>query len=291
MTNETGTELKENARQPLRRTLRDYALVVFAALIAALMLKSFVVEAYRIPSGSMERTLLPGDFLLVNKLAYGLRLPERIPLTNIRLAPFPLVTWSAPRRGEVVVFTLPMEQGTNYIKRCVGLPGDTITIHFGTLSVNGRELLLPENSASRFTATRFHPPAMPLFPEGSGFTADMYGPIGIPRKGVPVSVTPETFSMWENIIRNEGHAAELAPDGRVLIDGRETEHFTPEENYYFVLGDNRENSVDSRYWGFVPESHLVGEAILIYWSVQDDIDMAPQRFLGVRWERIGSFIR
>lgn len=260
------------------------ALVITVAL--ALILKTFVVEAFRIPSGSMENTLLVGDFLLVNKLAYGLKTPRYLPLTTQAI---PSVTFPAFRsvsRGDVLVFEYPGKRGdvtrdgpVYFIKRCIGLPGDTVAINSGTVIINGREVLMPMHAKSA-EGWLFH-------------DREVYGPVIVPKKGEVLHLTAENAGSLRNFLEREHHLLDIAPDGRILIDGVEANTYRVERDYYFVLGDNRGNSLDSRAWGFVPEDAIVGEALLVYWSWDPEVsdDGHHAKVGSIRWDRIGMLIR
>lgn len=293
----TAQSMRKNAARA--RTLLEYTKTVLITLAVALFLKAFVVEAFRIPSSSMEGTLHVGDFLLVNKLAYGIRTPRFIPLTN-----FVLPTWYAPvfrnpQRGDVVVFEFPGSadyadkgQPVNYIKRCVGLPGDDVEIRDGQVLVNGERFDFPH------TATQAQSLGSPnhrgrLFPWGAGFTEDQYGPVHVPRKGDRVELTADNLSRWRIIIQGEGHSVGFDVSGGILIDGRPAKEYIVKRNYYFVMGDNRANSLDSRYWGFVPEENLIGEALMVYWSWDPAVAVSNvwDKLKSIRWGRIGTIIR
>ena len=291
---------KARARKEILKDILEYLKAALITVAVAFALKVFVIEAYRIPSGSMENTLLIGDFLLVNKLAYGLRTPQYVPLTNIRLASAALPLYSEVERGDIVVFEYPngfeyleSEGQVNYIKRCVGLPGDTVLIREGRVFVNGRELTQPAHarlSDGKFLSlnTGVH-----LLPGGKGYTEDDYGPVVVPRSGDRIQLNAGSIDDWRSIIYLEGHRAFVASDGLVRIDGKEATEYVVEENYYFMLGDNRHNSLDSRFWGFVPDKNLIGEALMIYWSWDPEIAVADvaDKIGSIRWGRIGTFIK
>lgn len=284
-----------------RRRALDYAKTILLTLLVALMLKTFVVEAFRIPSGSMENTLLVGDFLLVNKIAYGLRTPRYVPLTNVAIPSIALPALKDVQRGDVIVFEFPGERGrrdnpesVNYIKRCIGLPGDTVEILAGRVFVNGRELTIPSHAKA---PNGFRSPhwqrSYRLFPPGAGFTEDRYGPLVVPRKGDVIRLDASSFERWRSFITREGYRTRLSNDGTIFLNDEEVTHYTVQHNYYFVLGDNRDNSLDSRYWGFVPEHNLIGEALLVYWSWDPDIVLSDffDKAGSIRWGRIGALIR
>jgi signal peptidase I len=195
------------------------------ALVLFLVVRTFVVEAFRIPSSSMERTLLVGDFLLVNKWVYG----AEIPFTHTRLPAL-----RAPQHDDVIVFDWPVDPDKAFVKRLVGLPGDTLRMMQGVLSRNGA--VLRERYVSRGTRT------------GSAFDTngdarDSWGPLVVPSR------------------------------------------------HLFVLGDNRANSLDSRYWGFVPDSLLRGAPWFVYYSFTPDSTERTPWLTRIRWARIGTTVR
>ena len=188
------------------------------AIILALFIKTSVVEAYKIPTASMEDTLLIGDFLLANKFVYGARLP----LVNWRLPAF-----SEPKRGDVVIFIYPGDGVTKYIKRCVGTPGDTIIVRDKMLYVNGQRFP-DENYAKYVDTTRNGKPNIQRRRPGGQNTRDNFGPYVVPP------------------------------------------------NSYFMMGDNRDNSADSRYWQSVHKNLILGEAILVHWSWNESLFPSPE---------------
>lgn len=195
-----------------KSTFREYTEAILIALVLAFIIRSFIVQAFKIPSGSMIPTLLVGDHILVNKFIFG----PQIPFTKIRFFPF-----QKPKRGEVVVFLEPTERKKDFIKRVIGLPGETIQVIDRKVHINGKPLKDEEYA--------YH--------ESSRLVRglDNHGPMKIP------------------------------------------------EDCYFMMGDNRENSSDSRVWGPVPFELMKGKAFMIYWSWN-----GPDR--NVRWERIGDLL-
>jgi signal peptidase I len=132
-----------------------------------------------------------------------------------------------------------------------------------------------------------------LTPPGRGYTENEYGPVIVPRKGDVVSLNGSSFFEWEEFIEREGHTARLNAEGSVTIDGVAAASYTVERDYYFMLGDNRNNSLDSRFWGFVPRENLVGEALVVYWSWDSDLSLVSilDKIASIRWERIGTLVR
>ncbi len=214
----------------------EYARSLFPVIFAVLLLRSFVVEPFRIPSGSMMPTLLTGDFILVNKFAYGLRLP----VLNTKVIPV-----SEPQRGDVVVFRYPKDPSVDYIKRVVGLPGDRIGYFDKQIYVNGE----PVRQEGWETYI------------GEGASSGMTG-----------------AKLRTEYLDQAVHKILLDPS-RPGIEG---EYVVP-EGQYFMMGDNRDNSNDSRYWGFVPEENLVGKAFFIWMSWDGEAG-------GLMWQRIGDGI-
>jgi signal peptidase I len=303
MENDIKTAEEEQQHDPaLKKKSRfiEYIDALLFAGIVALILKTFVIEAYRIPTGSMENTLLVGDFLLVNKFVYGPSTPRNLPFTNVRVPYISLPALKEPARGDVVVFDYPGDIGEikpkeviNYIKRLVGLPGDTLSITRQVLYVNGKEFPKPEGLLTE------HPPYnenfkdSKIFPPGSGWNEDNYGPLYIPKKGDTVKISQQNFDTWKMLITREGHNLRITADNKIFIDEKESLGYIIEKDYCFVMGDHRTNSADSRFWGFLPKENIIGEAIVVYWSWQPEIPFSqPGRLLAsTRWDRIAKFIK
>lgn len=231
---EDSLELKKALKEP---TLVEYAKSFFPVILAVLLLRSFLVEPFRIPSGSMMPTLLSGDFILVNKFTYGIRLP----VLNKKVYPL-----GDPQRGDVAVFRFPLDPGTDYIKRVIGLPGDHIEYKDKTLFINGEKV--------------------PQIPAGSYI-------------GVGSGLSMSGAAIREEQLGDVKHQILVMP----RMGGKTSDVIVP-EGHYFVMGDNRDNSNDSRYWGFVPDENLVGKAFMIWMN----FDGAAG---GVDWDRIGNSIQ
>jgi signal peptidase I len=295
-----STDSSLNKEKNIASVLIEYGKTILITLIAALVLKLSVVEAYRIPSTSMENTLQIGDFLLVNKLAYGLHTPRRIPFiaTSIPSINFPF--FRSVHRGDIVVFEFPgsrdevkPSESANYIKRCIGLPGDTVEIRFGTVFINGIETNFPSHGikTTHPTDNAFRRNAE-IFPEGMVFSDVNYGPIVVPKRSDILKINSSTFSRWHIFIEREGHTVQFNTS-KILIDGVAVSNYRVQQNYYFVLGDNRDNSMDSRYWGFVPDDHVIGEALFIYWSWDPEVPVysISEKYSTIRWNRIGTLLQ
>ena len=269
--------------KPEKKHSREWFEALIIAAIFATILRVFVVESYRIPTGSMESTLLAGDFLFVNKYVYG----PKIPFTDIRLPGVKKVD-----RGDIIVFKFPKDRSLNYIKRCVALSGDTLEIHGQELSINKKPAPLPPHAQFIGNRMAAGDGDYMIFPQFSNFNKDNYGPIRIPGKGDVVPLNPATYPLYSALIADEGH--EVSLQGRtVFIDGTPVQNYTVQSNYYFAMGDNRDNSLDSRFWGFLPEKDIVGQALMVYWSWNPDLSLFTDlvsKIGSIRLQRTGLMV-
>lgn len=207
-----------------KSVVREYVEAIVVAVLLALFVRTFVVQAFKIPSGSMLPTLQIGDHLLVNKFSYGVRLP----VTGTSL-----ISRQGPARGDVVVFRFPRDRSLDYIKRVVAIGGDTIEVREKQVFVNGEQV---ENPHAQFTSRD-------IMSSGAG-PRDNFGPVTV-------------------------------PEGKI-----------------FVMGDNRDNSYDSRFWGFVDLRDVLGKALIIYWSWDVDKSLfSLDRYTSIRWDRLGDMVR
>ena len=370
------------------------------ATVAATLLHLFVFQLYKVPTSSMEKTILIGDYLYVSKVTYGPQVPNTpiampfvfntMPGSTTKKSYSEAIQWDYHRlkglkkikRGDVVVFNYPegdtvlmpkrlyptpgasyydalrsyqqsygqtegrrrlledydiashpVDKRENYIKRCVAIPGDTITIKGTTLFVNNEEqTTLPEQQFIYFVQsstplTQYmmdkvgvrewggnapyyyltmtdevaaavekiptvlsvikydnQESGLEFFPNYSSYnwTQDNFGPLYIPQKGATIDLTTENLPLYRRIIEKyEGHKLEVT-DGQIFIDGEKRDNYTFAMDYYWMMGDNRHNSADSRFWGFVPEDHIVGKASFIAFSMGEE---------GIRWNRLFRKIR
>ncbi len=227
-----NTQTRLNIEKP--PVLVEYARSFFPIFLIVLLLRSFLVEPFRIPSGSMMPTLLIGDFILVNKFGYGIRLP----VLNTKV-----IEIAAPKRGDIAVFRYPEDPSVPFIKRIVGLPGDRISYNDKTLYVNGAAIAQDEDGI--YTGAG----------GGSMMTGASLRTEHLPGAEHDILVIPRR--------RSQVVQETVVPDG-----------------HYFALGDNRDNSKDSRYWGYVPDENLIGKAFMIWMNWDDGID----------WNRLGNKI-
>lgn len=276
--------------------LKEFGIVFGAFLV----LNNFVIASFLVPTGSMENEVMTGDLLFVNKFIYGGTSPRNIPFTNVRLPWFRIPGFREVERGDVIVFVFPgyrdeVEPGdfTFYLKRCVALPGDTLQVIKKVLHVNGKVAPVPRNIHFSF-------PRMVsasgvddrIFPKGASWNEDNYGPLVIPKKGMTVHIDPTTIDAWDTFIRREGHTVTVSGN-RIEIDGKEATEFTVQRDYLFGMGDHRDNSLDGRYWGFIPKENLVGTPLVVYWSWDTNIPIYDifSKIASVRLGRIGTLIK
>ena len=336
---------------------------IFIIILIALSLRATIIEAYIVPTGSMENTIMTGDFLIGNKFAYGMRTPDWVGIPYTELG-FPIPWTRFPRfkeikQGDVVIFKYPRDQFQKYVKRCIAGPGQTIHIKNKMVSIDGEDLLLVNDGKfvdQNVFSSNVQQPGIFL---RNGGNRDNLGPIRIPKKGDVIPITQETN--WEYLIPimiMDGHSVTLENDshsrkfeftmkdpndiarrytsglgyrlkrflsgsvsrpkklitlfrkyynqsnteGKLLnvwnfrfeqdlidflrLDGKpfaQLDSYKIEQDYYWMMGDNRDDSADSRYWGFVPHELILGEALIVYmsWDFQGG---------GPRFGRIGRVI-
>ncbi|MFM2368516.1 MAG: hypothetical protein RL619_816 [Bacteroidota bacterium] len=360
---------------PENKTADTISSLLFAVIVATLV-HTYFIQPYTIPTSSLEKSLLIGDFLFVSKMNYG----ARVPMTTVAL---PMVHDSIPltkrksylswpqlpylrlpgiqniNRTDIVVFNWPVDtvykffdtskrraykpvdKKSNYVKRCVGIPGDSLSIKDGIIYVNGKILQLPERAKPQFSYAVALDGKTPIdfesllkelditddagfktdlrdtlflkaltaagaerlknvpgvvsvtrqiskgvedgiFPHINKWNRDNFGPIYIPEKGKTVALNIETLPFYRMII-SEYEKKDLKVNGsEIRINGKVVNSYTFDQNYYWMMGDNRHNSEDSRYWGYVPEDHIVGKPIFIWLS----IDPHGKGINKIRWDRV-----
>ncbi|MEX2512729.1 MAG: signal peptidase I [Cyclobacteriaceae bacterium] len=351
-----------NKEKRTKSATREWVDALLFAVIAASLIRWLLLEPFTIPTASMEKSLLVGDFLFVSKMHYGTRIPKtilQVPLTHqkiwgteipsysdaVQLPYYRLPGFTEIDRNDVVVFNFPEEfwypvdLKTNYIKRAVAIPGDVIEIKNTQLYINGEKGENPEemqfsydvmtnrqlnteffdrygiNPASYYpfsdnsgyfvfatesviqeleqspTVTSIKKRVNKegqgdpnIFPDGAyfGWNKDHYGPLEIPAKGKTINLDEDNVRRYAFTIEKfEGHEDIKIDGNEIFIDGVKQEKYTFKQDYYFMMGDNRHDSLDSRFWGFVPEDHVVGKAWFLWLSLEKHKSM----FNKIRWNR------
>ncbi|MCW5911350.1 MAG: signal peptidase I [Cyclobacteriaceae bacterium] len=354
--------------------LREWREAIVFAVVVATLFRWSLAEAFVIPTGSMENSLLVGDYLWVSKIHYGTRTPRtplQIPLTHqkiwgteipsyldwIELPSYRLPGLRKVKRGEPVVFNTPkdlldpterpVDLKTYLVKRCVAIGGDVIEIKNQQVYINSGPMVNPAGMKFRYqviTKEELQPRALsrlgldsedfwflgktndgkavysmlltpqqlndvnaasykisvesasdekggfPLYPAvmDGVWSLNHYGPLTIPQKGMTIAVNDSTLNFYgEFIEKYEGHKAVKIADGQLEINGKPANEYTFQQDYYFMMGDSRDNSIDSRYWGLVPEDHILGKPLFIWFSVNKDGKWLDK----VRWERLFTSIK
>jgi signal peptidase I len=386
-------EDKKETKVSQKSALREWFDSILFAVVAATLIRWIFMEAFTIPTPSMENSLLVGDFLFVSKLHYGTRTPRtplQVPLTHqkiwgteipsytsaLQLPTFRLPGFTSVKNGDVVVFNYPIEDQyppdlrTNYIKRCIGIPGDKIEIKSQQVFVNDKLSPTPPEAehgymvytsdetwgadyfrkfnivndnrdpqqptlnwqqiapfvdslkrnvvlgykinttaqiAEKFksidgvksveplldiqgkTLDAFSEPIGTLYSgEQTKWNRDFFGPLQVPKEGQTIQLNPQTIAFYGPVIqRYEDNGKVELTANSVKVNGQAITSYTFKQDYYFMMGDNRHNSYDSRFWGFVPEDHIVGKAVFVWMS----IDPNPETFWKkIRWGRLFSII-
>ncbi|WP_215222905.1 signal peptidase I [Echinicola shivajiensis] len=340
--------------------VREWLDALVFAVIAASLIRWLFLEPFTIPTASMEKSLLVGDFLFVSKMHYGTRTPQtllQVPLTHqkiwgtdipsysdaIQLPYYRLPGFSNVERNDVVVFNYPdefeypVDLKTNYIKRAVAIPGDVIRIDDTQLIINDQVAENPEEMQFSYDVVpnrmlnaeffeeydinrdSYHPfngmyvvfttPAIAkqlenspvikevkiriyekdngdpdIHPDGSyyGWNRDNFGPLKVPAKGWTIDLTEDNVRKYAFTIKNYEGIDDLRIEAnQVFINGQKQDSYTFTQDYYFMMGDNRHDSLDSRFWGFVPEDHIVGKA----WFLWLSLDKHKSMFSKIRWDR------
>lgn len=367
--------ITDRSSTPLNKTADTVSSLLFAIIVATLV-HTYFIQPFTIPTSSLEKSLLVGDFLFVSKMNYGARTPmttvalpmvhDSIPFTKKRsystwpqLPYFRLPAFESIKRNDIVVFNWPVDtvyrffdksgrrfdkpidKKSNYVKRCVGIPGDSLQIKDGIVFNNGVELILPERAKPQYsykvaldgkTSIDFEYLFKDMnITDGAGFTSeardtlfmsaltasgakrlknvpgitavireisknvesgifphinkwnkDNFGPIYIPQVGKTVVLTTQTLPFYKAIITDYEKNELKVIGNEIRINGKIATTYTFKQNYFWMMGDNRHNSEDSRYWGFVPENHIVGKPVFIWMSW----DTNGKGFGKIRWERM-----
>ncbi len=257
-------------------------------IIAVFFIRAGIIEAYQIPTGSMETTIHVGDFLLGNKFIYGARTPDwvGIPFTRIgfNIPYLRLPAFRKPATGDVVIFQFPHDPWTNYVKRCIATPGDSVEVVDKAPYVNGVRFPDPETSIINYDHIydKSYQEAN-IFPRSNG-NRDQYHRIYIPRKGDTLSVYDCLPDYIYNIMSMDGHTVTYRFN-TFYVDGSPVSKYVVQQDFYFMMGDNRDNSYDSRYWGLVPYKYISGTPLIMYFS-WDKTQPWSRFYKKIRWDRI-----
>jgi len=279
------------------KKLGKYFKVLFWVALIALIIKAFAIDAFKIPSTSMENTLQPGDFILANKFAYNISTPREIPFVNLPIPQYKFFEVGKPKINDIVIFEFPkgfesdpLKGGSKYIKRVIAGPHDTLRITDGQIFVNSKFINLPPTfKTPKFINNEDSVRQEIIYPPGAKWNRISYGPIIIPAKGDSIKIAPENFEKWQSVIVMDHGERSLLSEGTIVtLDGRAISEYVLKQDHYFVIGDNFEESMDSRHFGFITDNMIIGRAMFIYWSYNaDKVAPGPLGFLSaIRADRI-----
>ncbi len=271
------------------KKLGKFFKILFWVAVIALIIKAFAIDAFRIPSTSMENTLQPGDFILANKFAYNISTPREIPIANLPISQHKFFEVGKPQINDIVIFEFPegfesdpLKGGSKYVKRLIAGPHDTLKITDGKIYVNGKTILLPSTfKAPKLLNEEEIGQEETIYPPGAKWNRISYGPIIIPAKGDSIKIAPENFEKWQSVIvMDHGERSLLSEGTLVTLDGRAIFEYVLTQDHYFVIGDNFEESMDSRHFGFITDNMIIGKAMFIYWSYNTEkVAPGPLGFL------------
>ncbi|MFC1568877.1 signal peptidase I [bacterium] len=298
----------------------EYTKLIVSTLMAVFVIRTFIISTYQIPTGSMENTLLTGDHIIANKFVFAVRTPDWIGIPYTRIGfhtPFlQLPGFRKPKKGDIVIFKYPEDTWYSYVKRCVAVSGDTIEVRNKKVYING--VYHPNAPDGKFIEYRTFPKNAQqsgIFPPSAG-NKDNYGPVRVPAVGDTFHFSNSNKQLWYErfaMMAYEGNKIELKrfnkketykPTTEIqvkrewinnirrydvrdfYVNGISLAQYIHHIKYqhYFMMGDNRDNSLDSRYWGFVPHRLVLGEPIVIYWSWNKDLPW-NKFYKKVRWNR------
>lgn len=285
-------------RKKLIKILKDITLIF---IIVFFIIKPFFIDSIKIKNNNMINQLVMGDFVLVNKFIYGARSAQNIPFTNIPLPNFSLPALDEPERGDLVVFKYPgdrdmLEAKTEdfQILRVIGLPGDKIEIIDRLVFVNGKKLKIPSNI--KYSSIDYYEKNIidkNIFPRGMKWNIDNYGPLTIPAKGSIFEINANNIEQWKVIINREFNKQVVSVlNNEVFINGKKSSTYKVLNDYYFLMGDNRDECNDSRYFGFVKKDDIIGKPFMIFWSWNSKIPFSNifDLIKSIRFRRIIKFI-
>lgn len=289
---------KPKKKETFLESLWSLAKTIFWALIVVMIINGLAFASFVVPTPSMEKTVLAGDFLFVNKFLYGPSTPQVIPFVNQPLPFYKFPGLKDPEKGDVIVFIFPgnrdevePKQFMYYLKRCIATAGDTLQIKNNQVYVNNKIQELPEHGQYISNGMSHQSDRFATFPFGRNYTRDNYGPIRIPKKGDKIKLSVDNIREWDVFISREGHEV-TAAGTKVYIDGKEADSYTVQRDYCFGMGDNRDNSLDSRFFGFIPYENVVGTPMIVYWSWDPNISISKfvDKLSTIRFSRIGTII-
>jgi len=274
--------------------MKKFIRLIFYLIILAIFLRVFILDAFRIPTSSMADTLYPGDFIIVNLSAYNLNTPRQIPILGLSIPSVNIFSTGKSEINDLIVFKFPAinsEDGVysniNLIKRIVALPGDTLQIINKKIFINGKKINLPKTV--RLSFENIKPKGKEdegIFYSGTGWNSDNYGPVIVPGVGDTVNINTNNIEIWKRLIVYEYEEKVVRKEGSVItIDDEPVRNYVIRKNHYFVIGDNFNNSRDSRYFGLVNEDMILGKAMFIYLSI-DPAKSGSDFISKIRWKRI-----
>ena len=280
------------------KKIKKFFLILFIVTVLVFTGKLFFVQSVIVANNFMNGSLTSGDVVIVNKSAYKLKTPETIPFLSRKMKTKVLIDFDIPEYGDIIYIKMQnpnIYNLKNLFSRCIALPGDTLIIRDKKIFVNREEVLFSKNvSHNRSYSIPFGVEEKEFYFGSKGWNQDNFGPIILPKKGDRIKLTLKNFDLVKDIIQSENKYLSVTKnENKILLGGEPEKYYKIKDNYYFVLGDNRDIAIDSRYIGFIKESSIIGKAEFVLFSLDNENFESKNEtsFNSIKWDRFFQILK